>query len=225
MTAYRKRWNEQQTELRHLLLGNEHHDQAIRIFLSQHAMLHSAAMAGSQPWSYEDEIFNDLSEGQTRVVPPGCVHSIAWNLWHIARIEDVTMNLLVAGSPQIFTQGNWLERLKILARDTGNASDESSVQALNKAIDVSALRSYRLSVGRRTRQVVQQLQPDQLHRVVEPTRLQRIADEGAVLPAASELLDYWGKRTIAELLLMPPTRHCFLHLNEAALIKLKLRRT
>jgi hypothetical protein len=36
------------------------------------------------------------------------------------------------------------------------------------------------------------------------------------------LSDYWSKKTIAGLLLMPPTRHNFVHLNEAARIRQKL---
>jgi hypothetical protein len=50
-------------------------------------------------------------------------------------------------------------------------------------------------------------------------------DEGALLPEAIGILQYWSKRTIAGLLLMPPTRHNFLHLNEALRIKLKLQRS
>jgi hypothetical protein len=37
------------------------------------------------------------------------------------------------------------------------------------------------------------------------------------------IVDYWGSRTIAGLLLMPPTRHNFTHLNEARMLKQKLR--
>jgi hypothetical protein len=44
-------------------------------------------------------------------------------------------------------------------------------------------------------------------------------DEGALLPQAIEILNYWSSRSIAGLLLMPPTRHNFLHLNEALRIK------
>jgi len=50
-----------------------------------------------------------------------------------------------------------------------------------------------------------------------------LVDEGAVLPGAEGLLDYWGKRKIFEMLLMPPTRHLMTHLNEARSIKKKLR--
>ena len=48
--------------------------------------------------------------------------------------------------------------------------------------------------------------------------------EGVVTPEAMEIASYWGRKTIAGLLLMPPTRHCLLHLNEAMRIKKKVRK-
>jgi hypothetical protein len=51
-----------------------------------------------------------------------------------------------------------------------------------------------------------------------------VMDEGAVVEAARGLIDYLGNRTISGLLLMPPTRHNFIHLNEAERIKKKLLR-
>lgn len=140
-------------------------------------------------------------------------------MWHIARIEDVTMNMLVAGSPQILHQGGWLERMKIGGRDTGNLMDPEDVATLSAKIDVEALRAYRLAVGLRTRQIVQQLQPQALKQMLEPSRLQQVVQEGAVLEAAGDLTDYWSKRNIAGLLLMPATRHNFVHLNESLNIK------
>jgi hypothetical protein len=47
-------------------------------------------------------------------------------------------------------------------------------------------------------------------------------DVGAVLEDAYGLIKYWGNRNIAGLLLMPPTRHCLVHHNEA--LQLKRRR-
>ncbi|MCK4899059.1 MAG: hypothetical protein KAS38_09795, partial [Anaerolineales bacterium] len=148
--------------------------------------------------------------------------SIAWNIWHIARIEDVAMNMLVAGSPQILEQSNWSERMKIVVRDTGNAMSEEGVANLSRTIDIKGLREYRLTVGRGTRQIVKQLQPEDLKQKVDPARLQNVMEEGAVVEAASGLIDYWSKRNIAGLLLMPATRHNLVHLNEA--LRLKGRR-
>jgi hypothetical protein len=62
------------------------------------------------PWSFEDEILDDMTEEQVRRIPQGCEHSVAWCIWHIACIEDVTMNLLVADRPQVLRRGHWLER-------------------------------------------------------------------------------------------------------------------
>ncbi len=225
METYRKLWNKQQSEFRGVLLSFSQHAQALQLFLSQHAMLHSVKMAQSEPWSFEDELFSDLSEKQTRRIPPSFDHSIAWNIWHIARIEDVTMNMLVAGSPQILHQSNWLERMKIGAQDTGNLMVPDDVAKLSATIDVEALRAYRLAVGRRTRQIVQQLQPQALRQLVEPSRLQQVVLEGAVIEAAGDLIDYWSKRNIAGLLLMPATRHNFVHLNESLSIKSRVTAT
>jgi hypothetical protein len=131
----------------------------------------------------------------------------------------VAMNILVATNPQILDGNNWLERMKISVRNTGNAMDEAGVAKLSARINIEALRSYRLAVGRRTREIVRQLQPEDLKQKVDPSRLQQVMDEGAVVEAAQGLIDYWGRRNIAGLLLMPATRHNFIHLNEALRIK------
>ena len=182
-------------------------------------MLHSAKMAQTAAWSFEDEVFGDISEEQIRRVPRNCDHSIAWLIWHMARCEDITMNLLVAGSPQILNRDSWLEPMKITACDTGNTMDEEGVMRFSNAIDIEALRAYRVAVGRRTREIVKQLRPEELKQKVKPSRLQRVWDEGAVAEAASGIVDYWSKRTVAGLLLMPATRHNLVHLNEALQLK------
>lgn len=219
MESYRKLWSKQQSEFRRTLLSFNQHHKAIELFLSQHAMLHSEKMAQSEPWSFEDSVINDMTDEQLRRIPQKCIHSIAWLIWHIARIEDVTMNLLIAGDQQILLRDNWLQRMKITSRDTGNTMDEEGVADLSARIDIEALRAYRLAVGRRTRECVKQLHPEELKQKVEPSRLHQVMVAGAVVEAARGLIDYWGRRNIAGLLLMPATRHSFIHLNEAVRVK------
>ncbi len=217
--SYRKACLKQQTELHRILTGPDQHDRAIQLFLSQHAMLHSAKMAQTALWSFEDEILGGLAEEQIRRIPRACDHSIAWLIWHIARCEDITMNLLVAGSPQILLRDNWLGPLKITICDTGNAMDEEAIVRFGNAVDIEALRAYRVAVGRRTREIARQLRPEELKQKVTPSRLQQVRDQGAVAEAASGIVEYWGKRTVAGLLLMPATRHNLVHLNEAFQLK------
>jgi hypothetical protein len=222
LKEFRKLWNRDHQELRRLLSSPDQHQEALRLFLSHHAVLHAREMAGTEPWTYADAILGDLNDQQMRRIPHNCEHSVAWVIWHIARIEDVTMNLLVAGDAQLLQREDWQGQMGITRRDTGNAMDVDAVAELSAAIDLEALCAYRLAVGRRTQEIVRQLRPEDVSKQVEPARLVRVMEEGAVVAAAQRLIDYWGKRTVAGLLLMPPTRHVILHLNEVH--KLKRRR-
>jgi hypothetical protein len=217
--SYRKMCLKRQTELRQLLTRSHQHEKAICLFLSQHAMLHSKKISQTEDWSFEDEVLNDMSEDQMRGIPQGGEHSIVWLIWHIARCEDITMNLLVAGTPQVLHRDGWLKLIKSPVCDTGNAMDDTALAHFSKAIDIAALRDYRLAVGRRTREIVKKLTPAELHRKVDPTRIQQVKDEGAVVEAAYGIVDYWSKRDVAGLLLMPATRHNLIHLNEALQLK------
>ena len=220
--SYRKQLNNQQTELRRVMTDSGRFEEAIALFLSQHAMLHSEKMAQTGVWSYEDAVLDDMTEAQIRRIPRNCEHSVAWTIWHMARIEDVAMNILVAGDRQVLHQDDWPARLKTTARDSGNNLAVEDVAILSAALDIDALRAYRVAVGRRTQKIVKQLSPEGLEQKVDPVRLQRVKDEGAIVEAASGITDYWGKRTVAGILLMPVTRHNLVHLNEA--LRLKQRR-
>ena len=221
METNRKLLNKQQTKLRQVMTRFDQHDNAIRLFLSHHAMLHSAKMAQTETWSFEDDILNDMTEDKIRRIPRNCEHSVAWCIWHIARIEDVTMNMLVAGSPQVLDQKAWTERMNVSVHDTGNSMDDHSMAALSAEINVEELRAYRVAVGRRTQDIVQQLKPEELKQKVDPIRIQQVRDLGVVAEAAKSIVDYWSKRNIAGLLLMPATRHNIVHLNEALNLKQK----
>jgi len=222
MEPNRKRWNVQQKQLRTLLEKSADHKKAIALFLEQHAMTHAAAMAPS-PHSFADEIWADITAAIIRRIPQNCGVSIAWHIWHLARIEDITMNILVAGRDQLLHQDDWRARINAPVEDTGNAMDVGEAAALSAAVDIDVLRAYRIAVGQRTREIVSQLAPDALRQKTDPARLQRIMDEGAVVPEAYGIVEYWGRRTITGLLLMPPTRHNLVHINKALQLKKRKR--
>jgi hypothetical protein len=219
MDTNQKRWNRRQKKLRRLLEQSQATAEALDLFFTQHAELHSSKIGSNLNWSFEDKIFENLDEDGFRSIPPKHEHSIAWLLWHIARIEDVTMSMLVAGKPQLFVLDGWLERLGIEWSHTGNAMSSVEIMDLSQLIDFSRLRDYRLAVGQRTVDIISQIMPEQLTKRVDPACIQSVAESGAVSAAAFGVLDYWSKRTIAGLLLMPATRHNLIHLNEAERIK------
>jgi hypothetical protein len=225
----RKNLNKQQTTLRKLLTRADQHKDAIRKFLELHAQLHSREMLEKtgceiQLWSYEDAILENFPDPLIRAIPQNFDHSIAWCLWHIARIEDIVMNILVTDTQQILFKENWTERLGIPFRDTGNEMGPQDINALSTSINILALKSYRAAVGIRTREIVNALEPIDLKKKVDLHRIQKVKDQGALTEAAYGIADYWSRRNIAGLLLMPATRHNLVHLNESFRIKQKLKK-
>lgn len=219
MNQNQKDWNARQQALRKALDQGSDDRAAIELFLLQHAAVHSGAVSGAPGCSYADEIWQDSADTTLRRLPPGGEHSIAWIFWHIARVEDITLNLLVAGTPQVFDQAGWASRLGASIQHTGNAMLPGEVAVLSQEVNLEELYAYRIAVGQRTREIVHSLHPGDFRRKVSPDRIAHLQDKGLVLPAARAIVEYWSKRTVAEILLMPPTRHNYLHLNEASRLK------
>lgn len=224
MDINRKLWNDGQQKLRRLLVTGDH-SKAIDQFLVQHGMVHSKQVSRGSVWSFEEELWQGLTEKAFRSIPPKSEHSIAWILFHIARIEDITMNMLVADTAQLYVKDKWERKLNAAISHSGNKMDDRAIAQLSTQLDMDSLRKYRIVVGRRTQEIVKKLRPEEWNQKVRAERLQRVLETGAVTPEALEIITYWSKRTIAGLLLMPPTRHNFLHLNEAFRIKTKLKET
>ena len=197
-------------------------DEAITLFLRQHTMLHAAAISPHSKWSYSDEILGDMAKAHMSVIPSGGEHSVIWLFWHMARIEDITMNVLIAGQSQLFYTDGWVEQIGAPVHNTGNGMTATAVADLSQAVNIAALLGYRTAVGKQTQTIVQSLTPEQIGQKVSPDRIQQLHDEGRSVIEGDGVLNYWSKRTIAGLLLMPATRHNFIHLNEAAKLKKKV---
>ncbi len=223
MDSNLKHWNAQHDLLRRLLLKDKDLRRALPIFLEHHAAVHAARLQAEAHWSWHDEVLRGLTPEQMRCTPRDGPHSVAWRIWHMARIEDVTMNVLLADAPQVFKSEEWRDKLEIDRVSVGNEMSNADIVALSAAINLKALMAYRLAVGKRTRQVVKRLKIDDLLQRPQPDRLQRLATEGAVEPSTTWLLDYWGGHPAANLLLMPATRHSFVHLNEIKRLLPKLK--
>jgi hypothetical protein len=224
MNGNLKHWNAQHELLRRLLMKDKDYQRAIPVFLDHHAAVHAAKLQTGAHWSWHDEVLSGLTPEQMRYTSKGSPHSVAWRIWHMARIEDATMNVLLADSMQVFESGKWRDKLEIDCRSVGNEMADADIVKLSEVINLKALFAYRLAVGKRTRTVVKRLNLTELSQPPAPDRLQRLVAERVVQPPALWLLDYWGGHPAANLLLMPATRHSFVHLNEIKRMLPKLRR-
>lgn len=224
MNPHFKTWNERHKILRFALEKSRNQTEALEHFLFLHASVHNSRLSNGNIYSFVDAVFEGLSERQIKAIPQGVNHSIAWIIWHLARIEDVTMNILVANGNQVFTQNDWPDRLGYRESHTGNGVSANDVADMSEKINIKNLRSYRLAVARKTVGIIKKLKAEDFNRKVEPDRTARIWYEKAMLPKGAPVVDYWAGKTIAGLLLVPPTRHNMFHLNESLRIKQKVLR-
>lgn len=198
-------------------------DEAKQLFFELHSKLHLSSITGTVQ-NEVDILLGDLMPHEYRIMPTAKDETIAWVLWHIARIEDLTMGILVADNTQLFDR-EWQKQINGPITDTGNALSDDEIMELSRQLDIEMLITYRNAVGQRTRDIVKSLSADDMKRKVSPQGLERIKQAGGVTEqeASLYLLDFWGKKDVAGLLLMPSTRHVILHLNSCCKWKQHIR--
>lgn len=218
-----KSWNNDIKELRKIILKPDKIQESKSLALSLHSMVHLSIMSGVNKKTFEDELWEGLDENTFRTSQNQKGRTISYGIWHCTRIEDITMNLLVAGDKQIFNRENWQEKINSNITDTGNAMSEDDIMEFSKNINMEELKNYRIEVGRRTRDIVENLSTEDMKRNFDKHRLQRILDERAVLDvkASNWLIDFWGRKNVAGIILMPMTRHQVIHINESLSAKKK----
>ncbi len=184
---------------------------AISFFLVRYGDLHRLLV---------DDVLSGLSEAQVRGRPHPSVNTVAWLLWHAARIEDVGVNRFVADRPQVLDEG-WLDRLGVPRRDVGTGMNDAEVDNLSARIDLQALRGYWEAVTRGTLAVVETLRGADLDSPVPAERVKRVAfAEGAVAAEAAWLADFWAAgRSRAWFLCQVPLLHVYGHWFEARVAK------
>ncbi|EPR09494.1 DinB family protein [Ruminiclostridium papyrosolvens] len=217
----KKAWGSQQNLLRSIILKSGKFDEAIELCLNQHEMVHSSEMSQKNITTCEDELWQGLDESTFRTMLARDNTTIAWCIWHSTRIEDITMNILVADGVQVINTGQWIPKMNNVICDTGNAMTNEEIVNFSTNINMNELRKYRIAVGKRTCEIIRDFSPEDLKRKIEKKKLKRVIDEGAVLDVegANWLIDFWGKKNVAGILLMPVTRHHMVHLNESLRIK------
>lgn len=212
-----KKWNENLKLLREMILKPEKLEESKELIFYLHGMVHASEMSGVGETTFEDELWMDLGEDTARTAVNEKGRTVLYGMWHSARIEDITVNMLIAGGEQVFNAQNFQERIHSPIIDTGNALTAPEILEFSREIDISELRQYRRAVGRRTREVVLQLATADMKRKFEKKALDEILASGAVLEvdASRWLVDFWGRKNVAGILLMPATRHHVVHINES----------
>ena len=213
-------WNPKQARLKALLRDPSAFQEALALCLELHALTHEGSPGEA---TFLDEVKAGLTRKAFLTMPTPDDATIAWDLWRITRIEDLVAGLLIDGRAQVLGE-RWLFCMGVDVRDTGNAMSDAEILALSAALDMDALFAYRAAVGRRTREIILALTPSDLKRKPNGESLARVLKEGGVAehPDSVWLIDFWGGKNVAGLLLMPITRHQAGHLNDCMRLKQRL---
>ncbi len=208
---------EKHKDLRAALKKDSTFDNAISIFMELHGLVHSSKVSESSNKSIEDGLWDNLDDGIFRKAINKKGRTVAYSIWHSTRIEDMTMNVLVANRTQVIDRENWMERINSSIYDTGNALTQEEILDFSSLINMESLKEYRDAVGIETRQIVSSLTFSDLKRKVSAQDLDSIVESGSVLKDENAfwLIDYWKTKTVSGILLMPATRHLLVHLNES----------
>jgi hypothetical protein len=200
------------------------------LFLADHSRIHAAAtstateLSSAGGFTMQDDTLKRLQESDLRASPNGLC-SIVWHIWHMTRIEDVVVNTMLRGTPEVLDLGGdedgWLGRLGVDVRLVGTGDTDDEVRAFSERVDVPVLLAYRDAVGRATRDWVHTLDLDTLNAV--PDLTPRLAAAPPIVGERAHWLPrfYTGKSG-AFLLTFPITNHGFMHWAEARVTRAHL---
>lgn len=190
---------------------------ARELWLMQHSAVQSLAVGGN-PFSAAERAFAGVTDAQMRLRPREDLNSLAWILWHIARAEDVLVNALIAGRPQVWDDA-WAKRAGIARHDFGIGMTSAEVSELTRAADLGALREYRDAVGRRTREIVGTFEDGDWDGEVSEEAVRRAAADGAFGARAEQMVKVFSGRPRTALLNGIALFHPAGHLGEAVTIR------
>ena len=212
-------WNIQQKNLKELISKKETFDSAKELYLSMHKYLHFSDIDDT----LMNQLWKSLDTKDFSIMPTIKDVTIAWNIWHITRIEDLTINILLNESNQIFNK-EWKKKLNVEFTDTGNAMIDDEIMELSRNINIDVLKEYRKAVGNQSQNILSKLVFEDMKRKVESKNIEKILKEGEVTthPDSIWLLDFWGRKNVAGIILMPGTRHQIGHLNDCINLKEKI---
>lgn len=212
-------WNIQQKKLKELISKKETFDSAKELYLSMHKYLHFSDIDDT----LMNQLWKSLNTKDFSIMPTARDVTIAWNIWHITRIEDLTINMLLNKSNQIFNN-KWKENLNVEFTDTGNAMTDDEIMELSRNMNIEVLKEYRKTVGSQTQNILSKLVFEDMKRKMESKNIERILEEGGVTnhPDSIWLLDFWGRKNVAGIILMPGTRHQIGHINDCINLKEKI---
>lgn len=127
----------------------------------------------------KEHCLKGLTDEQLRYQPHEGLNSIAWMMWHTARVQDVGNTLISPGREQVLNE-DWLARLKVYRRDIGTGMTREECAHFNRMIDTRALRAYWDAVSDAVRDVGMTVPAAALGEPVDARRVHEMLEDGTI---------------------------------------------
>jgi uncharacterized protein DUF664 len=113
-----------------------------------------------------DEITDGLTDEQARYRPSPNANSIAWLIWHSARVQDIQL-APIAGIEQVWLSDGWVDRfgLDLPRNDTGYGHSPEDVAKVQASADLLA--GYYHAIHDVTLDFVARVTAEDLERIVD----------------------------------------------------------
>ncbi len=161
----------------------------------------------------DQQILPTLTPAQMRARPEGGGNSAAWILWHATRCEDVALNAMVRGTPQVLTLTEFAGAAGLGDARIGTGLGDDEVSAFSDTVDVEVLVRYRKAVRN---EALQWLADCDLALLDEKPDLDaRLATLGPLWPEKDAWVrEIWGSFTNATFVNWLACGHTLVHAGE-----------
>jgi uncharacterized damage-inducible protein DinB len=130
----------------------------------------SATQYMKQSMDFIHGAFRGATEGMTaeqiHFVPEGESHSIAWIIWHGARVEDLIVQQVIKGQPTEWESGGWAAKTGLPEKSFGTGQSTEEARAVH-IDDLATFRQYADKVAAHTDALLSSLSDDGLNREVK----------------------------------------------------------
>ena len=150
--------------------------------------------------------------------------TIAYSIWHMARIEDITAHTLTADDTQVLFRDNHLEEIGSPIITTGNELVGDEIITFSKGLNSAGSLRYVGDVRASTDELLRDFSFEDTKRRFDDEDRRRVIASKCVSEdeSAAWLIDYWCSKDVAGIIRMPFTRHLIMHIEAMMRIARKI---
>lgn len=133
-----------------------------------------------------------LTPEQAHFVPEGESHSIAWVMWHGARVEDLIVQQIIRGQPSEWEAGGWAAKTGLPEKSfgTGQSTEEARQIRIN---DIGVFAEYAARVAAHTQGLLSELSDDDLNRPIKVGQRDETVGQAITLHLVTHLNGHRGE--------------------------------